>query len=183
MDQPLERNAAALASVIANCWLDKAFQSELVADPRKIFTEFNIGLPDGCDIQVVVDGPKLIHMVLADCPLRRECCIDRLPAPPTLPQAYAFVYEKARHDYGFRRQFLAKPNAVLRALGLDLAADVRIVPCETTAERRYFAVPAPPPVPPGTAVESEIAMLAAGEVYIGRAGIKSLTVQPEGRDA
>ena len=57
-----ERTLAAL--VVARAWRDPAYLQRLVAEPRAVFTEEGIAVPDDVDIRVHQDTREVKHIVL-----------------------------------------------------------------------------------------------------------------------
>ena len=151
-------NVASLAAVIANCWIDAKFRSELAANPKRVLAEYGVAISHGVDVRVLVDEPRLINVVL---PRRRDN--DRAqPAPPqfhTFSEVRAYICARARGDAGFRRRFLAAPAAMVRSLGYALPDDVHVAAYEATDDTRYFVVPAEPSAPLSAVVQNEIDVL------------------------
>jgi len=132
---------ASVAAVIANCWLDRSFQTQLVQAAASVLNASGITVRPEPTVRILIDDPRRVHFVLAGSPLDRSLRLDSLPPTPSFLQLYAYVYEAARRDERFRSMLIAQPGPTLRMLGLDVADDMEVVVCEADSDRAYLSIP------------------------------------------
>jgi hypothetical protein len=69
---------AAIGKIIARAWTDEGYKARLVSDPRSVFDEAGVDLPEGVDIRVVEDTPSVNHFVLPLAPVEGELSEEAL---------------------------------------------------------------------------------------------------------
>ncbi|MGH2984253.1 MAG: NHLP leader peptide family RiPP precursor [Solirubrobacterales bacterium] len=69
---------AAIGKIIARAWTDEGYKARLVSDPRSVFEEAGLDLPDGLDIRVVEDTPGVHNFVLPCAPAEGELSEEAL---------------------------------------------------------------------------------------------------------
>lgn len=57
-----QRNA--LAEIFAKCWMDQAFKDRFMSDPKTVFSEYGLDVPDGMNIDVVENTDTCVHLTL-----------------------------------------------------------------------------------------------------------------------
>jgi len=57
-----------MGQVVARCWVDDAFKSRLMAEPRATLAEYEISVPDGMNLQIVEDTSDKQYFVLPPSP-------------------------------------------------------------------------------------------------------------------
>lgn len=50
--------------LVAKAWEDDAFKAEFLADPRKVFKDYGIDVPDGVNINIAEDTPDTVNFIL-----------------------------------------------------------------------------------------------------------------------
>ncbi|WP_310476311.1 nitrile hydratase subunit alpha [Sandarakinorhabdus sp.] len=141
------------AHVVARAWTDPAYRARLVADGTAACAELGYGGPQGEYIVVLENTPTLHNVVV--CTL---CSCTPWPIMG-LPRDW---YKSP----AYRSRITREPQAVLREMGLDLPADVKLRVWDTTAETRYMVLPMRPA---GTEAysEAELAALVTYETMVG----------------
>ena len=71
-------DSAAIGKIIARAWSDEGYKARLVSDPRSVFEEAGLDLPEGLDIRVVEDTPDVRHFVLPLAPAEGELSEEAL---------------------------------------------------------------------------------------------------------
>jgi hypothetical protein len=69
---------AAIGKIIARAWTDEQYKARLVSDPRSVFDEAGLDLPEGVEIRVVEDTPGINHFVLPVAPAEGELSEETL---------------------------------------------------------------------------------------------------------
>ena len=64
---PVQRKQ--LADLFAACWKDEALKARFVADPKAVFAEYGMDVPEGVALKVVENGDSCVHITI--------------PAPPS----------------------------------------------------------------------------------------------------
>ena len=54
--------------IVAKAWTDEAFKARLMSDPKSIFKENGIDVPEDVEVKVVENTDKLIHFSLPPKP-------------------------------------------------------------------------------------------------------------------
>lgn len=119
------------ARVVARAWTDSAFRGRLLADATTAIAEFGFGGPEGALIIAVENRPDVHNVVV--CTL---CSCYPWPVLGLPPSWYK--------SPEYRSRMVAEPRKVLREMGLDLPADVRIRVWDSSAEARYLVLPERP---------------------------------------
>jgi hypothetical protein len=57
-----------MAMITARCWRDPQYRDEFVQDPRRVLTEEGLDVPEGININVVIDSPTDRYLVLPAAP-------------------------------------------------------------------------------------------------------------------
>jgi hypothetical protein len=63
------------SQIVAKAWSDEDFKQRLLTDPRSVFTEYGLELPEGVELMVHNNSPMIQHFILPECPdgdLREE---------------------------------------------------------------------------------------------------------------
>jgi nitrile hydratase len=141
------------AHVVARAWTDPAYRARLLAEGTAACAELGYGGPQGEYIVVLENTPTLHNVVV--CTL---CSCTPWPIMG-LPRDW---YKSP----AYRSRITREPQAVLRELGLDLPADVKLRVWDTTAETRYMVLPMRP-AGTETFSESELAALVTYETMVG----------------
>ncbi|TYO90785.1 nitrile hydratase subunit alpha [Oceanicella actignis] len=146
------RSPAAGARVVARAWTDPAFKARLLADASAAAREM------GCDIDalrlIAVENDETTHNVVV-CTLCSCYPRNLLGLPPD--------WYKQR---AYRSRVVAEPRKVLAEFGLELPAHVRIRVHDSTADMRYFVLPARPAGTEGWD-EERLAALVTRDCMIG----------------
>jgi nitrile hydratase subunit alpha len=141
------------AKVVARAWADPAYRQRLLRDATGAVAELGFGGPEG-QLIVAVENTPSVHNVVV-CTL---CSCYPWPVLG-LPPAW---YKSPQ----YRSRMVAQPRAVLREMGLELSADVRIRVWDSSAEARYLVVPQRPPGTEGWAT-AQLAELVTRDSMIG----------------
>jgi nitrile hydratase len=141
------------AQVVARAWTDPAYRARLLADGTAACAELGYGGPQGEYIVVLENTPTLHNVVV--CTL---CSCTPWPIMG-LPRDW---YKSP----AYRSRITREPQAVLREMGLDLPADMKLRVWDTTAETRYMVLPMRP-AGTETFSESELAALVTYETMVG----------------
>lgn len=120
------------AKVVARAWRDPAYRQRLLADATNAVADFGFGGAEGQMITAVENTPS-VHNVIV-CTL---CSCYPWPVLGLPPRWYK--------SPEYRSRMVAEPRNVLREMGLDLPANVRIRIWDSSAEARYLVVPERPP--------------------------------------
>ena len=57
-----------LSDVFAACWKDEALKARFMSDPKAVFAEFGMEVPDGMDFKVVENADNCVHITLPKRP-------------------------------------------------------------------------------------------------------------------
>jgi nitrile hydratase subunit alpha len=141
------------AKVVARAWTDPAYRRRLLSDGTKAVAELGFGGAEGALIVAVENTPSVHNVVV--CTL---CSCYPWPVLGLPPRWYK--------SPEYRSRVVAEPRAVLRELGLDLPAGVRIRVWDSSAEARYLVLPERPPGTDGMDAE-QLAKLVTRDAMIG----------------
>jgi nitrile hydratase len=119
------------AHVVAKAWTDPEYRARLFADGTKACAELGYEGPQG-EYIVVLENTPTVHNVIV-C---TQCSCTAWPVLGLPPDWYKSPEYRAR--------VAREPRPVLRELGLELPADLKIRVWDTTAETRYLVLPLRP---------------------------------------
>jgi nitrile hydratase subunit alpha len=142
------------AKVVARAWTDAAFRARLLADAWAAVRE--LGLPTGPEqtpIVVVANAADLHNVVV--CTLCSCYPSSLLGLPPSWYKSPPY-----------RSRVVREPRAVLREMGLELAAGVEVRVWDSSAEMRYMVLPERPAGTEGWS-EERLASLVTRDALIG----------------
>ncbi len=140
------------ARVVARAWADDDFRQRLLDDANAALAELGIGGLEG-NVRVVENTDDIHNVVV--CTLCSCYPWPLLGLPPLWYKSFAY-----------RSRTVAEPRSVLSEFGLELRDDVRVRVWDSSAEIRYFVLPARPS---GTEsmTEDELAALVDRNAMIG----------------
>jgi nitrile hydratase len=141
------------AKVVARAWVDPAYRARLLADGTAAIAEFGFGGPEAQKLIALENTPTVHNGVV--CTL---CSCYPWPVLGLPPSWYK--------SPEYRSRVVAQPRAVLREMGLEIDAEVRIRVWDSSAEARYLVVPERPAGTEGMA-EAELARLVTRDAMIG----------------
>lgn len=149
------------AHVVAKAWTDPEYRARLFADGTKACAELGYEGPQGEYIVVLENTPTLHNVIVCT-----QCSCTAWPVLGLPPDWYKSPEYRAR--------VAREPRPVLRELGLELPADMKIRVWDTTAETRYLVLPLRPA---GTEDWSEDALreIVTREAMIGVAVVTAAT--------
>ena len=141
------------AQVVAKAWVDPDYHQRLLESGTEAINELGFSGPQGEHI-VVVENSATIHNVVV-CTL---CSCYPWPVLGLPPDWYK--------DPAYRSRMVRGPRTLVAGMGLDLAPDVEIQVWDSSAENRYFVLPARPG---GTEdlSEEELAALVTRDAMVG----------------
>ncbi|MFN3256380.1 MAG: nitrile hydratase subunit alpha [Ilumatobacter sp.] len=147
------------ATVVARAWTDPEYRERLLADGTAAVGEFGFSGPQGEHIVVVPNDAEHHNVVV--CTL---CSCYPWPLLGLPPDWYK--------DPAYRSRIVREPRTVLGEMGLELGDDVKITVWDSSAENRYFILPARPS---GTEdmSETELAAIVTREAMVGVAVVGS----------
>jgi nitrile hydratase len=146
------------AKVVAKAWVDPAFKGRLLENASQACKELGIGGVQGEDM-VCVENTPAVHNVIV-CTL---CSCYPWPVLGLPPNWYKYPQ--------YRSRMVIEPRKVLREdFGLDLPEDTEVRVWDTSAEVRYFVLPARPAMTGGLS-EPELARLVTRDGMIGVARV------------
>ena len=61
-----ERNK--LAELFAACWKDEALKARFMSDPKAVFAEYGMDVPDGMNFKVVENSDNCVHITIPTPP-------------------------------------------------------------------------------------------------------------------
>ncbi len=153
METMARRSPADGARLVARAWVDPAFKSRLVANPKAAAAELGIDATSYAELVIVENTERLHHLVV--CTLCS--CYPRtlLGIPPDWYKSLPY-----------RSRAVTDPRGVMKAFGLELPDSVEVRVLDSTADMRYLVVPRRPP---GTdhLTEEELAQLVTRDSMIG----------------
>lgn len=147
------------ARVVAKAWVDTEFKVRLLDDANAALAELGIGGVEG-HVRVVENTDELHNMVV--CTLCSCYPWPLLGLPPLWYKSNAY-----------RSRAVAEPRKVLGEFGIELDSDVAVRVWDSSAEIRYFVLPARPTGTDGldeealAALVSRNAMIGTGLVTTG----------------
>jgi nitrile hydratase len=143
------------ARAVARAWTDPGYRGLLVEDSRAALARFDLDYPM---LRVVENTPAVHNLVV--CTLCSCYPWPVLGLPPTWYKMPAY-----------RSRAVSEPRAVLRELGLEVAADREIRVWDSSAELRYMVLPQRPAGTDGLG-EAELVPLITRDALIGVAEIR-----------
>jgi nitrile hydratase len=142
------------ARVVARAWTDPAFRARLLDDAWTAIRELDLVTgPENTPIRAIENTPTVHNVVV--CTLCSCYPGALLGLPPSWYKSPAY-----------RSRVVREPRAVLREMGLDLAADVTVRVWDSSAEIRYMVLPERPPGTDGWS-EEQLATLITRDALIG----------------
>ncbi len=147
------------AKVVAKAWTDPEYRERLLEDGTAACKELGFAGPQGEHI-VVVENTEALHNVVV-CTL---CSCYPWPLLGLPPKWYK--------DPAYRSRVVREPRKLLGEMGLELPEDVDIQVWDSSAENRYFVLPARPE---GTdeMSEEELATLVTRDAMVGVSAVKA----------
>ncbi len=147
------RSPADGAKIVARAWVDAAFKTRLLANPKAAAAELGIDATTYAEIVVLENTETVHHLVV--CTLCS--CYPRtlLGIPPDWYKSLSY-----------RSQVVTDPRGVMKEFGLELPDSVEVRVLDSTADMRYLVLPRRPP---GTdhLTEEELAQLVTRDSMIG----------------
>ena len=61
-----QRNA--MAELFAACWKDEALKARFMSDPKAVLAEHGVDVPDGIDVNVLVNSDNTVHITMPKAP-------------------------------------------------------------------------------------------------------------------
>lgn len=58
--------------MVAKAWTDEEYKARLLSDPKSVFKENDVDVPDGVEIKIVEDTGKVKHYTLPPSPVEGE---------------------------------------------------------------------------------------------------------------
>ncbi len=58
----------AYSKLVAKAWSDDNFKAQLLSDPMTVFKENDLIIPEGVEVRIVENSPKIIHFILPSVP-------------------------------------------------------------------------------------------------------------------
>lgn len=74
----MEVPATLFGRLVAKIWADPTLEPRLKAEPIRVLAEFGINVPDGTSVDVLFDGPGLVHLVIPGKPENKDLSIEDL---------------------------------------------------------------------------------------------------------
>lgn len=151
------------AKIVAKAWTDPEFKAKLLADCNAAISD--MGFPPGMSgaegehMKIVENTPKVHNLIV--CTLCSCYPWTTLGLPP-----YWFK------DPTFRARAAREPRTVLKEFGVELAEDVEIRVWDSSAQIRWFVLPARPSGTEGMS-EEELAALLTPEAMMGVALVEA----------
>jgi nitrile hydratase subunit alpha len=142
------------ARAVARAWTDPGYRRLLLEDPRAALARFDL---DYAMLQVVENTPAVHNLVV--CTL---CSCYPWPVMGLPPTWYKMP--------AYRSRAVSEPRAVLRELGLEVAAEREIRVWDSSAELRYMVLPSRPAGTDGLG-ETELVPLVTRDALIGVAEV------------
>lgn len=141
------------ARVVARAWVDPEYRALLLRDGTAACAQFGYTGPQGEYIVALENTPTLQNVIV--CSL---CSCTNWPVLGLPPEWYK--------SFEYRSRIVREPRKVLREMGTELPAEVKIQVWDTTAETRYMVVPFRPE---GTEdwTEQQLASIVTKDCLIG----------------
>ncbi|HJS30924.1 MAG TPA: nitrile hydratase subunit alpha [Alphaproteobacteria bacterium] len=147
------RSAATGARLVARAWVDPAFKAVLLADSKAAAAAMEIDVADMPEVLVLENTSKRHHVVVCTlCSCYPKAILGMSPA----------WYKSA----AYRARAVKDPRGVLKEFGTELAGDVEIRVCDSTADLRYLVLPMRPAGTEGWS-EDRLATLVTRDSMIG----------------
>jgi len=147
------RSPANGAKLVARAWIDPAFKSRLIGDPKAACAEMGIDATSINEFVVLENTEKVRHMVV--CTL---CSCYPRPILGRPPDWYK--------SFNYRQRAVNDPRGVMQEFGLELSDDVEVRVHDSTADIRYLVLPMRPEGTEGLS-EAELARLVTRDSMIG----------------
>ena len=147
------------ARVVARAWVDPAFKSRLLGDPRVALAELGYPLVSGAKLAVVENTEKVHHLVV--CTLCSCYPRSLLGLPPDWYKSFAY-----------RSRAVVDPRGVMREFGLDVGDEVKVRVVDSAADLRYMVLPLRPHGTGGM-TEEELVALVTRDSLVGVGVAKS----------
>jgi len=125
------RSPANGAKIVARAWIDPAYKSRLIADPKAACLELGIDATSINEFVVLENTEKVRHMVV--CTL---CSCYPRPILGRPPDWYK--------SFNYRQRSVNDPRGVMREFGLVPPDDVEVRVHDSTADIRYLVLPLRP---------------------------------------
>lgn len=119
------------ARVVARAWVDPAYKERLLENAPAAIAELGFSSGQGDHMVVVENGPKVHNLIV--CTLCSCYPWPVLGLPP--------VWYKSAP---YRSRAVIDPRGILREFGTEVGDDVEVRVWDSTAELRYFVLPARP---------------------------------------
>src|SRR5499425_660026 len=122
------------ARIVARAWVDPAYKARLLADTPKAIAELQFPGMTGAEgehMRAVANSPTVHNLII--CTL---CSCYPWPVLGLPPYWYK--------DPTFRARAAREPRAVLKEFGLDIDPSVEIKTWDSSAQIRWFVIPARP---------------------------------------
>jgi nitrile hydratase subunit alpha len=153
IDYQEARSPANGAKLVARAWVDPAFKTRFIADPKAACAEMGIDASALNEFVVLENTKHVRHMVV--CTL---CSCYPRPILGRPPDWYKSL--------NYRQRSVIDPRGVMRDFGLDLPADVEVRVHDSTADIRYLVLPLRPEGTEGWS-ETDLAKLVTRDSMIG----------------
>ena len=147
------RSPANGGKLVARAWIDPAFKSRLIGDPKAACAEMGIDATSINEFVVLENTEKVRHMVV--CTL---CSCYPRPILGRPPDWYK--------SFNYRQRAVNDPRGVMQEFGLELSDDVEVRVHDSTADIRYLVLPMRPEGTEGLS-EAELARLVTRDSMIG----------------
>ena len=142
------------ARLCAKAWTDPAFKARLLADGKAAAAELGFAMPEHHGSLVVLENTEDIHNVIC-------CTLCSCTAFTIIGMAPGWYKELE-----YRARIVREARKVLRELGLDLPAAMKIRIWDTTNDTRYMVLPLRP-AETASWTEERLAALVTQDAMIG----------------
>jgi len=147
------------ARVVARAWTDPDYRKRLLEDGTAACAEYGYTGPEGEYIVALEDTLALHNVIVCT-----QCSCTAWPVLGLPPDWYK--------SPAYRARVAREPRRVLREMGLELPADVKIRVWDTTAETRFMVLPLRPEGTEGWS-EEQLAAIVTREAMIGVALVEA----------
>jgi nitrile hydratase alpha subunit len=147
------RSPANGAKLVARAWVDPAFKSRLLSDPKKACAEMGVDATSINEFMVLENTEQVRHIVV--CTL---CSCYPRPILGRPPDWYK--------SFNYRKRAVNDPRGVMREFGLEVPDHVEVRVHDSTADIRYLVIPLRPEGTEGLS-EAELAKLVTRDSLIG----------------
>src|SRR5262249_50785103 len=141
------------AKLVARAWVDPAFKSRLIGDPKAACAEMGIDATSINEFVVLENTAKVRHVVV--CTL---CSCYPRPILGRPPDWYK--------SFNYRQRAVNAPGGGVEDVGVESPYDVEVRVHDTTADIRYLVLPMRPEDTEGLS-ETELARLVTRDSMIG----------------